>query len=582
MPSFFGRLNYFEKWFFLGVIAGVIAGLAAVVFYNLMHFFEELFIRDLVGMTNPKPLGEGGDLSFQFNPGNYFLIPLSVAIGGLLSGLLVYTFAPEAEGHGTDAAIRAYHFHQGKIRWVIVPVKVLTSAITIGSGGSAGREGPTAQFSAGIGSLLAGLFKLSPEDRRIMVAVGLGAGVGAIFKAPFGGALLAAEVLYRRDIEVEVLYPAFIASAVGYVVFGVFFGYAPVFGTYAGNFLPESLPLFAVLGVVNGIIAILYVKTFYSVHNYFKRIRVNRYFKPVIGGLATGLLGLIAPEILGAGYGWINLVIYEKFDAFYSPVLPPLLLLALLPFLKILATSFSIGSGGSGGVFAPGLFIGAFVGANLGLLFRFFYPDLVPSLAPFVIVGMASFFAAAGKVPLSVMVMVTEMTGTLELLPATMIATALSYLSSWGYSIYQSQVETRRDSPAHRLEYEIPTLRVLKVKDAELADIKVFINEKVGEAVYKMLSNDIMSLPVVDGYNKFIGVVNLRDLEKADLNDVVEKYVVKGTPYVTPDSALEEALELMARLKTRWVCVVKDGKYIGILTIDNIIKTYKQHIQQVL
>nr|WP_220375632.1 hypothetical protein [Pyrobaculum aerophilum] len=117
MPSFFGRLNYFEKWFFLGVIAGVIAGLAAVVFYNLMHFFEELFIRDLVGMTNPKPLGEGGALSFQFNPGNYFLIPLSVAIGGLLSGLLVYTFAPEAEGHGADTTIRAYRFHQGKIRW---------------------------------------------------------------------------------------------------------------------------------------------------------------------------------------------------------------------------------------------------------------------------------------------------------------------------------------------------------------------------------------------------------------------------------------------------------------------------------
>jgi len=136
---------YFEKWLILGVIMGVISGLAATVFYLLLLLFEDLFLFHLIGILYPRPIGEGGNpITFTFYPSNYYLIPVSIVIGGLVSGLIVYTFAPEAEGHGTDAAIKAYHYYQGKIRWVVVPVKIIASAITIGSGGSAGREGPTA------------------------------------------------------------------------------------------------------------------------------------------------------------------------------------------------------------------------------------------------------------------------------------------------------------------------------------------------------------------------------------------------------------------------------------------------------
>ena len=183
-------MAYFEKWFILGVIAGIIAGLAAATFYMLLHLFELLFIERMVGISYPRPIGEGGNpLAFTFHAGRYYLIPLSLSLGGLLSGLIVYIFAPEAEGHGTDAAIRAYHYFQGKIRRIVIPVKIIASAITIGSGGSAGRDGPTAQFSAGVGSMLADMLRLSPEDRRRMVAIGIGAGIGSIFKTPIGGAL---------------------------------------------------------------------------------------------------------------------------------------------------------------------------------------------------------------------------------------------------------------------------------------------------------------------------------------------------------------------------------------------------------
>ncbi|WP_338599269.1 chloride channel protein [Sulfolobus tengchongensis] len=575
-------LPYFEKWLILGIILGIVAGLAATSFYLLLHFFESLFLSNFVGMSYPKPLGEGGTLNFIFNPGRYLLIPVSTAIGGLLSGIIVYTLAPEAEGHGTDSAIRAYHYFQGKVRWIVIPVKIIASSITIGSGGSAGREGPTAQFSAGVGSVIADLLRLSPEDRRIALAVGIGAGIGTIFKTPIGGAILSAEILYKRDIEPEVIYPSIIASAIGYTIFGSIFGFTPVFGYYTGVFNPLRLPMYAVLGLIAGLMAILYPKTFYGINKVFKRLNIPNHVKPAIGGAITGFIGLLAPEVLGVGYGWINLVEYGKFSVMYSPVIPPILLIVLLPFIKIIATSFSVGSGGSGGVFAPGLFIGAYLGASVGLLFHYLFPNVVPNIAPFVIIGMMAFFAGAGKAPLSVLIMVTEMTSSLQLLPGAMIAVAISYLISGGNTIYISQLPTRKDSPAHKAEYEIPVMESIKVEKCELENISVYINDKVDKAIKIMFENNFMSLPVIDHNNTFLGLVYLRDLEKAKSEDTVGKYLTKGSAYVLLTSTLEQALEIMANNKTRWVAVLSNkGEFLGILTYDSIMKAYMQEVNMI-
>nr|WP_230955871.1 chloride channel protein [Sulfolobus acidocaldarius] len=546
-----------------------------------LHVFEGLFLYSLVSISIPKPLGEGGSLNFVFSSGRYYLIPLSVALGGLLSGLIVYTFAPEAEGHGTDAAIKAYHYYQGKIKWIVVPVKIIASAITIGSGGSAGREGPTAQFSAGVGSIIADLLKLSPEDRRKAVAVGIGAGIGTIFKTPIGGAILAAEILYKRDIEPEVIYPTLIASAIGYTIFGSIFGFEPVFGYYTGSFNPLRLPMYAILGVISGLLAILYVKTFYGINSFFKKLKTKNYIKPLIGGLVSGAIALLVPEVMGVGYGWINLVEYEKFSSFYSPILPFFVILALIPFLKILATSFSIGSGASGGVFAPGLFIGAFMGADVGLVFHLLFPTIVPDISPFVIIGMMSFFSAAGKAPLSVIIMVTEMTGSLQLLPGAMIAVAISYLISGNYTIYQAQVPTRRDSPAHLQEYETPLLTLIKVSSCRIEDVKVKVYTSVKEALKIMRDKDLLSLPVVDDNSNFIGIVYMKDIEGRTSSDPVIKYVVRGTPYVTLNSSLEEAWEILSRLKSRWVPVVNHNVFLGIITIDDLLNAYKEEMKRV-
>ena len=221
-------LPYFQRWFIVGAIIGVVAGFGALAFYFAIRLFELIFFTHIVGMPIPHPLGEGGSLVYHFYALRYYLIPVVVAAGGLITGFIIYTFDPSSEGHGTDAAIRSFHYNHGKIKRRTPVVKTIASAITIGSGGSAGREGPTALIAAGIGSFLADILGLSPKDRRIAVAVGIGAGIGTIFKAPIGGAVLGAEILYRRDFESEVIFPSLVASSIGYSIFASVVGFAPI------------------------------------------------------------------------------------------------------------------------------------------------------------------------------------------------------------------------------------------------------------------------------------------------------------------------------------------------------------------
>jgi len=568
-------LPYLQRWFILATIIGIIAGLGALLFYYAIIFFTYIFMNVFLGIILPSPLGEGGNLTFTITNTRYILIPISTTIGGLISGLIVYKFAPEAEGHGTDAAIDAYHNKQGKVRGIVIPIKVLASAITIGSGGSAGREGPTAQISSGLGSIIAGLLHLNPEDRRRAVAVGIGAGIGTIFKAPIGGAILGAEILYKRDIEPEIIYPSLIASAIGYSIFGSVVGFTPIFGYYLGSFNPLRMPFYLILGAVTGLFAIFYVKIFYKIRSFFQKMNINKYFKPAIGGLIVGIIAILFPEVMGVGYGWVQIFMLNKLNIMPSFGLPLIIILILLPFLKVLATSFSIGSGGSGGVFAPGMVIGASLGLLMGILFNFIAPNIVTSYVPFVIVGMLSFFGAAGKAPLSVMIMVVEMTGSLQLLPAAMVAVAVSYIVSGNNTIYRSQVPTRKDSPAHKGEFNTPLLSTIKISDIPLKDIKVNLNDKIKNAKDLMEENSMISIPVVDDKNTYVGILYFNDIVNLN-NEEVKKYTKPSIAYIHIDSSAENAWEIMNQLKSSWAPVVEKGRFLGVVTMNDILNVYKK------
>jgi CIC family chloride channel protein len=443
------RGSYARKWLILGAAIGVIAGLGAVAFYDLLRVSTWFFLHLLVGYNTPGARGEGaGRASSWF--ARPWALPLIVGLGGLLAGLLVYRFAPDAEGHGTDAAINAVHEDPRAIRMRTVIVKLFASALTIGSGGSGGREGPTAQISAGFGSFLTRVLDLDPADGRIAVSVGIGAGIGAIFKAPLGGAVLAAEILYRDDMEVATLLPAIVASIISYAVFGAFEGFTPLFGYLVGFQLHNPLELlwFALIGVVCGLVGLLYAKGFYGLQGLFERLPVTRYVRPALGGLVVGIMALYLPQVLGTGYGWVQVALGRQSLLHLS-----LVVVVLLPFAKILATGFSIGSGGSGGVFGPGIVIGAFVGASLWRLLEPFAPLVPHDPGAFVIAAMMACFGSISRAPLGVMLMVAEMTGSVVILAPAMIAVGLAALivAYPDVSIYRSQWHHRADGSAPAL-----------------------------------------------------------------------------------------------------------------------------------
>ena len=487
--------RYLLKWLFISSLIGLVAGIGAIVFTLAIKLATQFFLGRLVGYLPPDPSGEGtASVMPLWAATRPWLLPVVTMVGGLLSGIIVFSLAPEAEGHGTDAAIAA--FHQGKpIRARIPLVKLVASAITIGSGGSAGREGPSAQISAGFGSLLGNLLHLDTQDRRIAIATGIGAGIGAIFRAPLGGAVLAAEILYKHDLEVEALIPALIASIIGYSVFGAFFGWNPIFAVPASLAFtsPVQLLYYILIGLLCGLIGLLYARGFYGLTHRFHQLPLPRWIKPAIGGLCVGLIGLVLPEALGMGYGWVQVSM--------SPALLsiPLWVILLLPFAKILTTGLSIGSGGSGGIFGPGMVIGAMVGAIVWRLSYHVLPGVPDTPAPFVIVGMMALFGGIAHAPLAVMLMVAEMTGNLSLLAPAMLAVGISVIMVGEKTIYTSQVDTRADSPAHRLQFSFPLLSTLTARQAMTPLALNFLPQQtLAEAEMLLAERTISGAPVLD------------------------------------------------------------------------------------
>jgi CIC family chloride channel protein len=448
LGAFIRRSGYLRKWLILGISIGIIAGLGAVVFYLALDYAGRFLLGYLADYRIPKPLGDGGDPgSSGFN--RPWAIPLVAFGGALISAVLVAKFAPEAEGHGTDSAIEAVHTNPRAIRARAIVVKTIASALTIGSGGSGGREGPAAQISAGFGSLLARRLDLSPEDGRIAVSLGIGSGIGAIFGAPLGGAVLAASIVYREDFDYKALIPGFITSATAYAVLGSILGFDPLFGYVAADFRfhhPLDLSWFIPIGVAAAAFGYLYDRVFYGTVALTAKLPGHKVIKPALGGLAVGLIALVIPQVLASGYGWA-----QKAAATDTLMAIPLWIVLLLPLVKIVATSLSIGTGGSGGIFGPGIVIGGFVGAAIWRLGEAVHaPGLPNSPGVFVVVGMMACFGSVAHAPLAVMIMVAEMTGSFSVIPCAMVAVGIAYLliSRTNVSIYHAQRLNRETAAA--------------------------------------------------------------------------------------------------------------------------------------
>ena len=447
----------------LSMVVGVMGGLAAQVYIWLLHTCQHYLLHGIAGYYPPGLVSEGGSPEVVIGPHGLWLIPLATTLGGLLSGLIVYRFAPEAAGHGTDAAVTAFHERGGKVRARVPLVKAISSTITIGSGGAAGREGPVAQISAGFGSVLAGMLGCTPRERRLLMLAGIAAGLSAVFRSPLGTAVFAVEVLYSSmEFEARPLIYTMVAAVVGYAVNGAFVGYEPIFVLPAGLSFDQNSHLlwYAFLGVFAGLTASLLPQLYYRVEGLFERLPGPLFLRPALGGLLLGLLALALPQVLGGGYGWMQQAMDGKM------VLGTLLLLAAA---KMLAMSFTVASGGSGGVFAPSLFVGTFLGAAVATSVNMVYPEAGLSVAAFAVVGMASFFSGAARVPIATMLMVVEMTSGYGLIVPAMLAVTLSVMvetrvtRNWRWpTLYTSQVPNRGDSPVHHEEYTLRAMDLIR------------------------------------------------------------------------------------------------------------------------
>ena len=573
------------KWTLYFVLIGLIAGLGSIVFHYLCRLGLHYFMDFMAGYRPPSPAGEHHLLLPTSTPFNRITLLFLPALGGLISGWLVYTYAPEAEGHGTDAAIDAYHRKGGFMRGRVPIIKTIASALTLTTGGSGGREGPIAQIGAGFGSFLATTLKLSDRERRIMMAAGIGAGVGSIFRAPLAGALFAAEVLYRDpEFESEVIIPAGISSVVAYCLFCLVFGWGSLFES--PDFLfrnPLELGPYLVLALVLVATGIFYIKSFYGLIGIFKSIKIPNHIKPAIGGLCTGIIGFFLPQTLAFGYGFAQKALYNELT------IPFLFFLAIG---KIFTTSFSIGSGGSGGVFGPSIVIGGAMGGVVGKVFHQIMPGVVTEPGAFVVVGMAGFFTAVSNTPISTIIFVSEMTDSYQLLLPSLLVCSVSYLAARKWTIYDRQVKSKIDSPAHAGDFFVDILQAIRVKNL------LHLVKKVEVIPRNMTFHDFREFftetkqhyfPVVDQFNRLVGIFSSTDIRGIIFSRGIGNLVVMNDVatfdiiLTTPSEDLNAVLQKFTIKNIDSLPVVKDddhGILIGMLNRREVISYYNEQVQK--
>ena len=582
------------KWFALSAVIGLVAGLGGIVFQVTEQAIFRVCLQGVAGFSPKEADGEKRLFAAPDRAFNPWLLLLVMSAGGLAAGALVQRYAPEAEGHGTDAVINAYHHQRGYIRPMVPLVKLVASAVTIGTGGSGGREGPIAQIGAGFGSFVATHLRLSSRDRRILLAAGMAAGIGAVFRAPLAGALFAAEIMYRdADIETDVLVPAAISSMVGYTVFAFWLPaeirFQPLFGDALHHQLHSLLELGPLSLMAIGLVAmgVVYIKFYYGLHRWFKSSPLPHLVRPVLGALIAGLLGLAlyqvfdrdprAMAVLSTGYGTLQVALQDPGK------LGPLLLFAIAAG-KIATTSFTIGSGGSGGVFGPSMVIGGCTGGAIGTLFHRWWPALCPNPAIYTVVGMAGFFAGCARAPISTIVMVSELTGDYSLLIPAMWISTLCFILGDRWTLYEKQLPSRLDSPAHRGDFLVDVLEGIAVKDVDWVQVQtVHHSQKLPEIVHGLAEHQQHYFPVVDDAGRMLGIFSADDVRPylfdQSLWDLVlaSDLMTARVLSVTPGDDLNTALRRFTELNLDEIPVVdaNDPKQLlGMLRRKDVIGRY--------
>ncbi len=560
-------IKYFVYVDMLGILVGIVGGLGAFVFIETIKILNYLFFQ--VILPNMSVYLNGVNISV-------ILIP---AIGGAIIGPIVYKIAPETKGHGIPEVIEAIRIGRGRIRKRVAFIKIIASSITIGSGGSAGREGAIGQIGASFGSLVGDLIKVGARERKLLVVSGLVAGISATFNAPLGGAIFGLEVLYG-GITIPSAIAVILASVIGAAVIELIYGPNPAYKapTTLRFTNPIEIIFYFLLGIIMGFISVSWVKLFYLIEDGYDKMRVPPYLKPAIGGFATGLIAVyfIDYGLLGVGYEAVDLVLAGGITSIGF--------LVLLGFLKMLATANTVGSGGSGGIFAPSLFIGAMFGGAFGLIFHSIAPTIVKEPFTYSLAGMAALFAGAAHTPLSMVIMIPELSHDYALMIPMMASTSMSYIISrvilGDSNIYTLKLKRRglKLFP----ELDLTAFEVLKVKDFMTKDVITVTPNMDLSKVYELIKETHHdSFPVVDEEGNLIGLITSDEvltipfymLPKHSVRDVMQKRF----PTIFEDESIKKAIEMIYIEGAHKLIVVdrRNPKRVkGIISKTDIVKAY--------
>ncbi|MFQ5769297.1 MAG: chloride channel protein [bacterium] len=547
-------------------MVGIGGGLGAVLFRWLIRLFTHIFFERI-----PIFLAFIGDYSI-------ILVP---AIGALFFSPLIYFFAREAKGHGVPEVMEAIELKGGRIRPVVGVIKSLASSLCIGSGGSVGREGPIVQIGSAIGSTIGRLLHFSDERIKNLVASGAASGIAATFNAPIGGVFFALEVI-MRDFSTKRLGAVVIASVTASVIGRIFLGNKPSIAVppYTLN-TPVELLFYLGFGLLLVPFCVLFIQFIYKSEDLFNKLHVHELNKPILGGLLLGGIGFFYPQVFGVGYENIDNAVYNT--------LPVQLMLLLIP-LKIIAVSLTLGSGGSGGIFAPSLVLGALIGGGLGNFLAYIFPHLGIEPGAYAIVGMGAFFAGAAQAPITAILILFELTGDYLIILPLMLAVTITTLAVEKLhpeSIYTLKLVRRGINLRQEMRRDI--LENIQVKEIHMKDIPSLQPSATIDTILIAFEKGVHgAIPVIEKDGTFHGLISTNEILTSLIykdslkNLVVAEDLARLGTFVEENDNLNDALKKFIEAENDVLPVIKrEGgktKLVGIISRHALLKAYSREV----
>lgn len=565
------KLSEDLRWIYLdllSIVVGISGGLGAVAFRKLVELSRDFFFGFLLSHL----------------PGSYFVVLLPI-LGGLIVGPLIYRLAPEAKGDGISHIMIALQRFSGEVRKRAGLVLIFTSAITLGSGGSAGREGPIALIGASAGSAIGKAVRLSARDVKVLTCCGVASGIAATFNAPMGGAIFSMEVISKKFTSLDAV-PILLAAVVGKAIASELIDPVPEFVNPIFSFTTFDMILCFFIGPLFGFISFVWVKGYYLFEDRIQDLHLPDMLKPALGGLTAGVCGIFFFEfgIMGVGYDGINNVFMLATKA---PAADLLLLFIALGFLKILATASTVGSGGSGGVFAPTLYIGTMFGLATGMLAKILVPDLIANPLDYGLLGMGALFAGTAGAPLTCIFMITEMTGNYSGLPSLIICCITSYTVARillkGGSIYTIKLMRK----GIYLDLPQPVLSEVSVGEAMNNDVvTVSPQSRISEVRDDIYRYNYTGFPVVEK-GRLVGMITFDDIRRIPPHEQekmrVKEVAVRAPITIYPHQSARMAMDIMYENDVGRLAVVEKEdakKLIGIITRSDVIRAYERELKR--